>query len=223
MRGDGVAKAGDTLGPIETAPVTDGNGLVAKYQQMHWALNEMKSLVQLTGRVAHEFSNLLMVVIGNATALQFDAEARGDIKGVRRAEIIERSAERGGRLASQLLAFARNQVLRAEVRSLVRRSFSDVQSLGQAAGDSVRIRLVADKDLWDCRVDPGQLNSAILNLVLNARDAMPNGGDMTISCHNYRENLEQNTQDSKNFRGLRSDRCQGLRNWDPTGPSRQGL
>ena len=191
MRGDGVAKAGDTLGPIETAPVTDGNGLVAKYQQTHWALNEIESLVRLTGGVAHEFSNLLMVVIGNATALRLDAEARGDIKGVRRAEIIERSAERGGRLASQLLAFARNQVLRPESISAYSALSAMHELLGQAAGDSVRIRLVADKDLWDCRVDPGQLDSAILNLVLNSRDAMPNGGDITISCHNHRENLEQ--------------------------------
>ena len=54
--------------------------------------------------------------------------------------------------------------------------------LGQAAGETVRIRLLADEDLWNCRVDPGQLDSAILNLVLNARDAMPIGGNITISC-----------------------------------------
>jgi TolB-like protein len=144
----------------------------------------MESLVQLTGGVAHEFNNLLSVVLGTATALRLDAEARQDAKGIRRAKMIERSAERGGRLADQLLAFARNQILQPQSISAYGALSEVHELLGQAAGETVQVRLLADKDLWNCHVDPGQLDSAILNLVLNSRDAMPAGGHITISCHN---------------------------------------
>ena len=146
--------------------------------------NRMESLVQLTGGVAHEFNNLLSVVLGTATALRLDAEARQDAKGIRRAKMIERSAERGGRLADQLLAFARNQILQPQSISAYGALSEVHELLGQAAGETVQVRLLADKDLWNCHVDPGQLDSAILNLVLNSRDAMPAGGHITISCHN---------------------------------------
>ncbi|MGA8196406.1 MAG: ATP-binding protein, partial [Acetobacteraceae bacterium] len=151
---------------------------------------KMESLVRLTGGLAHDFNNLLTVVIGNATALRLDAEARGDAKGIRRAEMIERAAERGGRMSGQLLAFSRNQMLRPESISAYNALSAMHELLGQAAGEAVRIHLLADDDLWNCRVDPGQLDSAILNLVLNARDAMPVGGSITISCHNQTMSLE---------------------------------
>jgi TolB-like protein/ActR/RegA family two-component response regulator len=145
---------------------------------------KMESLGRLTGGVAHDFNNLLTVVLGNATALRMSAEARGDPDSVRRAEMIERAAERGGRLAGQLLAFSRNQMLRPETISVYRTLSAMHELLGQAAGDSIQVRLWSDADLWDCLVDPRQLESAILNLVLNARDAMPAGGSVEISCHN---------------------------------------
>ncbi len=69
----------------------------------------MEAVGRLTGGVAHDFNNLLTVVLGNATALRMKAEARGDSQAVRRAELIERAAERGGRLAGQLLAFSRSR------------------------------------------------------------------------------------------------------------------
>ena len=180
-------------------------------------------LVRLTGGVAHDFNNLLTVVIGNATALRLDAEARGDTKGVLRAERIERSAERGGRLAGQLLAFSRNQTLRPESLSAYSALSALYELLGQAAGETVRIRLLADKDLWNCRVDPGQLDSAILNLVLNSRDAMPIGGSITISCHNQVMSSAQVLIRQQVPRRLRSDRCHGHRNRNRAGPARQGL
>ena len=141
--------------------------------------------------MAHDFNNLLTVVIGHATALRLDAEARGDTKGARHGEIIERSAERGGRLAGQLLAFARNQVLRPESISAYGALSGMYESLALASGDTVRIRLLGDNDLWDCRVDPGQFDSAILSLVLNARDAMPAGGDIILSCHNQTKDFAE--------------------------------
>src|SRR3978361_324645 len=81
---------------------------------------KMESLGRLTGGVAHDFNNLLTVVLGNAAALRVSAEARGDAQAMRRAEMIERAAERGGRLAGQLLSFSGKQVLRPEIVSVYR-------------------------------------------------------------------------------------------------------
>jgi signal transduction histidine kinase/TolB-like protein/CheY-like chemotaxis protein len=147
---------------------------------------KMEALGRLTGGVAHDFNNLLTVVLGNATALRVSAEASGDANAARRAEMIERAAERGGRLAGQLLAYSGKQMLRPETISVYRALSAVSELLAQAAGESVRIRLDTDPGLWHCRVDPGQLESAVLNLVLNARDAMPAGGSITILCHNHR-------------------------------------
>ena len=147
---------------------------------------KMESLGRLTGGVAHDFNNLLTVVLGNATALRMNAESRGDSQGVQRAEMIERAAERGGRLAGQLLSFSRKQMLRPETISVYQILSATHPLLAQAAGESARVLLQAEPGLWNCLVDPGQLESAILNLVLNARDAMPLGGNINISCHNIR-------------------------------------
>ncbi len=147
---------------------------------------KMESLGRLTGGVAHDFNNLLTVVLGNATALRISAESRGDTHAMRRAEMIERAAERGGRVAAQLLAFSRKQVLRPETVSVYKVLAATHELLAQAAGESARVLLQAEPGLWSCLVDPGQLESAILNLVLNARDAMPVGGNITISCSNIR-------------------------------------
>ena len=146
----------------------------------------MESLGRLTGGVAHDFNNLLTVVLGNATALRVNAESRGDAAAVQRAEMIERAAERGGRLAGQLLSFSRKQMLRPETISVYQILSATHPLLAQAAGESARVLLQAEPGLWNCLVDPGQLESAILNLVLNSRDAMPLGGNIDISCHNIR-------------------------------------
>ena len=149
-------------------------------------VQKMESLGRLTAGVAHDFNNLLTVVLGNAAALRIGAEARGDAEAIRRAELIERAAERGGRLAGQLLAFSGKQMLRPETTSAYRVISSMTDMLAQVAGESVRIRLHAAESLWKCRVDPGQLEAAILNLVLNARDAMPDGGNVVIICENQK-------------------------------------
>ncbi|MDR3529184.1 MAG: ATP-binding protein [Rhodopila sp.] len=146
----------------------------------------MEALGRLTGGVAHDFNNLLTVVLGNATALRVSAEAHGDGHAVRRAEMIERAAERGGRLAGQLLAFSRKQMLRPETISVYDVISSTHELLAQAAGETMQVVLHTEQGLWNCYVDPGQLEAAILNLVLNARDAMPVGGNITISCSNAR-------------------------------------
>ncbi len=155
-------------------------------QDERYKSQKMEALGRLTGGIAHDFNNLLTVVLGNATALRVGAEARGDLQGAQRAETIERAAERGGRLASQLLAFSRKQMLRPETVSAYRVISAMIDLLTMASGDTVRIRLQADRGLWNCRIDVGQLESAILNLVLNAREAMPDGGNVAIECQNHK-------------------------------------
>jgi signal transduction histidine kinase/TolB-like protein/CheY-like chemotaxis protein len=155
-------------------------------QGARFQAQKMESLGRLTGGVAHDFNNLLTVVLGNATALRINAESRGDAQAVQRAEMIERAAERGGRLAGQLLSFSRKQMLRPETISVYQILSATHPLLAQAAGESARVLLQAEPGLWNCLVDPGQLESAVLNLVLNARDAMPLGGNIDISCHNTR-------------------------------------
>jgi signal transduction histidine kinase/TolB-like protein/FixJ family two-component response regulator len=191
MKADAATRLGVAFKANDPAPASadddwraGGRQQPAQTGEAFHQAQKMESLARLTGGLAHDFNNLLTVVIGNATALRLDAEARGDAKSIRRAESIERAAERGGRLAGQLLAFSRNQMLRPESLSAYGALSAMHELLGQAAGEIVRIRLLADKGLWNCRVDRGQLDSAVLNLVLNARDAMPTGGNITISCHN---------------------------------------
>lgn len=147
---------------------------------------KMEALGRLTGGIAHDFNNLLTVVLGNATALRVGAEARGDLQAAQRAEMIERAAERGGRLASQLLAYSRKQLLRPETVSAYRVISAMIDLLAMASGEVVRIRIQADRGLWNCRIDAGQFESAILNLVLNAREAMPDGGNVVIECRNHK-------------------------------------
>jgi signal transduction histidine kinase/TolB-like protein/FixJ family two-component response regulator len=179
--GGAVRDAASPPALIETASLTEAAN---EAESSRLQVQKMESLGRLTGGVAHDFNNLLTVVLGNATALRMGAETRGDSDGVRRAEMIERAAERGGRLAGQLLAFSRNQMLRPETISVYQVISAMHELLGQAAGESVRVLLMADADIWNCRVDRGQLESTILNLVLNARDAMAMGGSVAISCHN---------------------------------------
>ncbi len=164
------------------------SGSVGSAKPVEKAVHEhnMESLGRVAAGVAHDFNNLLTVVLGNAASLRAHAEACGDTPAAQRAEVIERAAERGGRLAGQLLAFSRKQILRPETVSAYRVIAATHDLLAQAAGEKARVLLHADPGLWNCRVDPGQLESAILNLVLNARDAMPAGGNITISCHNER-------------------------------------
>src|ERR1700712_4018563 len=118
---------------------------------------KMEALGRLTGGVAHDFNNLLTVVLGNAAALRMSAETRGDAQAMRRAEMIERAAERGGRLAGQLLAFSRKQMLRPEIVSVYRVLSAIHELLAQAAGESARVLIHAEPGLRNCLVDPGQL------------------------------------------------------------------
>jgi signal transduction histidine kinase len=142
---------------------------------------KMESVGQLTGGVAHDFNNLLTVVSGNLELI----EAAADNGKVRQyAAAARRAADRGATLTAQLLAFSRRQRLHPK---LVRASelICEFQGLiRQAIGGGCELKLRTDEQLWLCHVDPSLLETAILNLALNGRDAMPDGGVLEIETRN---------------------------------------
>jgi signal transduction histidine kinase/CheY-like chemotaxis protein len=139
----------------------------------------MEAIGQLTGGVAHDFNNLLTIIQGNLELL------RKHIQTKRAADILtaaDRGAQRGAQLVASLLAFARRQMLRPEIidpNQLIR-EFSDL--IQRAVGDAVELHLVLHPTAGFCCVDPAQFQAALLNLAVNARDAMLDGGSLTIEC-----------------------------------------
>ena len=155
-------------------------------EQLHQA-QKMEAIGQLTGGVAHDFNNLLTVILGNLGTLSRHilAEAPAEEARLRRAvDLATRGAQRAAVLTSQLLSFARRQPLNpkpTDVNQLVTR-LSDL--IHRALGEDIEVRTVLDPDLWRTELDPHQLESALLNLAVNARDAMPQGGKLTIDTAN---------------------------------------
>jgi CheY-like chemotaxis protein len=141
----------------------------------------MEIIGQMTGGVAHDFNNLLTAVLGNLEL----AIRRGSDEGIRRYLLgATQAAQRGAKLTAQLLAFSRTQRLQTEPIDLN----SIVTAMGdiifRTIGATVRIETILEKDLWRATADPSQLESVILNLAVNARDAMPNGGRLTVATAN---------------------------------------
>ena len=157
---------------------------IAERRQVEAALQQaqkMEVIGQMTGGVAHDFNNLLTAVLGNLEL----ALRRGTDEGIRRyLEGATHAAQRGAKITSQLLAFSRTQRLQTEpidLNSIVTR-MGDL--LLRTIGATVQIKTVLENNLWQATADPSQMESVILNLALNARDAMPNGGRLTISTAN---------------------------------------
>jgi len=138
---------------------------------------KMEALGQLTGGIAHDFNNLLTVVIGSAELLREAADRERQLVLV---DTIIRASERGSELARRLLAFARRQPL-APTAIDVNRLVKGMESLlGQTLGEHIEIRVVPEAELRPALVDAGQLETAVLNLAINARDAMPAGGRISF-------------------------------------------
>jgi PAS domain S-box-containing protein len=166
--------------------VTERHEARAKLQRAQDQLaqsQKMEALGQLTGGIAHDFNNMLMVVSGNAQILK---ERLRDARHLRSVEAIELAAARGETLTRQLLAFSRRQALNPMVVSLRQRlaEFRDLL-VSSARGD---IALVIDigRSIWPVAVDVHELELALINLVVNARDAMPDGGTIVITAKNTR-------------------------------------
>lgn len=143
---------------------------------------KMQAVGQLAGGIAHDFNNLLTVILGQAeligsVMLENDA-ARARLKEIKEA------AERATGLTGQLLAFSRRQVLQTKVLDLNTVVGNMNQMLARLIGGSIDLSFIAQPGLWPVKVDPGQIAQVLMNLVVNARDAMPEGGRLTIETRN---------------------------------------
>jgi signal transduction histidine kinase len=151
----------------------------AALAQVH-EMQKVESLGQLTGGVAHDFNNLLMAVLGNLELLHKLVPA--DPKARHLIEAAIQAAERGTTLTKRLLAFARRQELKPEAVHIPQLVDNMVEMLSRSLGPATQISTEFEADIPSIRVDPNQLELALLNLALNARDAMPLGGRLTISA-----------------------------------------
>ena len=142
----------------------------------------MDAVGQLTGGVAHDFNNILTVITGTIGILREAVADQPQLVTI--ADLIDEAAERGANLTKHLLAFARKQPLQPleiDVNALVLES---AKLLHPTLGKHIEIAPLLAEDAWTALVDPSQLTTAVLNLALNARDAMPNGGKLTIETGN---------------------------------------
>ena len=143
---------------------------------------KMEAVGQLTGGIAHDFNNLLMIIGGSLDML--GRRLPSDHKTGRLFEAACQAVARGAKLNEQLLAFSRRQELRAEVICVDDLIPSFEHLLDRAVGEAVSVKIERAPQVWFCRTDPHQLETAILNLAINARDAMPEGGILTLSTQN---------------------------------------
>ncbi len=157
---------------------------IKRIEQQLIQAQKMEAVGQLTGGVAHDFNNLLAVILGNLELL--DERLEGDASSRDLAQRAVQSAERGAMLIQHLLAFSRKQTLQPEVTDLNKLVPGMTQLLRRTLGETIEIETVLAAGLWHTLVDRGQLESALLNLALNARDAISGNGKLTIETANAR-------------------------------------
>lgn len=138
----------------------------------------LEAVGQLTGGIAHDFNNLLTVVLGGADALIDDESVAGEARDM--AAMIAEAAERGAELTHRLLAFARRQPLEPKAINLAERLHGLEPLLSRTLGENISMSVRPAEGAPVAEVDPGQYDNAVLNLAINARDAMPKGGTLTI-------------------------------------------
>jgi len=147
---------------------------------------KMEALGQLTGGIAHDFNNLLQVIVGYVDILAVGLENPDSDRARlgRATDNIRQAAERATTLTQQLLAFARKQRLEGRAVNLNTLVEGMGEMVARSVGEAVKVELDLAEGLWNCRVDPTQAEVAILNVLINARDAMPEGGTVRITTEN---------------------------------------
>jgi signal transduction histidine kinase/CheY-like chemotaxis protein len=148
---------------------------------------KLDAIGHLTGGVAHDFNNLLTIIIGNLETAQRQLESWVDgaqIKLARRIDNAMHGAQRAATLTKRLLAFSRQQPLNPTALDVNRMLNSLSDFLRRALGEDIALEIVGGGGVWPVEVDAGELETAILNLAVNARDAMPGGGKLTIEANN---------------------------------------
>ena len=143
----------------------------------------LESLGRLTGGVAHDFNNILQVIAGSETLLRMLLAKEPNPRLERSLDSIRRAAGHGAALTQQLLAYARRQPLNNVVLDLPQYLQASGEMLRDAVGADIHLSLHMAHDLWPVSVDPAQLDAVLLNLAVNARDAMPDGGNLAVSAY----------------------------------------
>src|SRR5581483_3764361 len=143
---------------------------------------KMEAVGRLAGGIAHDFNNLLMVISGYSEFLLERLGAEPHLRGP--AQEIASAAERASSLTRQLLAFSRKQMLAPRIVSLNDIATENLRMLTRMIGEDIDLVLAPGKNLWPVRADAGQIEQVIMNLAVNARDAMPSGGKLTIETCN---------------------------------------
>jgi PAS domain S-box-containing protein len=177
--------AGELIGYAKiTRDISERKKTQEKFLQIQRQLAEsqkLDALGQLTGGVAHDFNNLLMIIGGNIHTVR--KEITGE-KSIRALRAIETASERAATLTRQLLTFARRQNVQPQPIALAERLASIRDVLNSGLGSAVSLAIDVADDVWTILVDPTEFETALLNLVVNARDAMPDGGSVVISATN---------------------------------------
>jgi signal transduction histidine kinase len=154
-------------------------------EALHQA-QKMEAVGQLTGGVAHDFNNLLTVVSANLEIIEgaLEHEQLDRTRLLKLTRAARRATQRGEELTRQLLAFARRQVLRAEIVDINQLIIDFVPFIHQSVGDTVAVETNLEPGILSCQLDPAQFETTLLNVAVNARDAMPSGGTLRIETAN---------------------------------------
>ena len=183
---DAIYEEGELVGFAKiTRDITERRRASEQLEQTQRALfqaQKMEALGKLTGGVAHDFNNVLQVLRGNLELLE-SRHGRDGWSAERLSNAID-AVDRGATLAAQLLAFGRQQPLAPVVINPARQLRAMDDLLRRALGEAIEIESVVAGGLWNIAVDPHQLENVILNLAINARDAMPEGGKLTLELSN---------------------------------------
>ncbi len=196
-RKNGEVFPGQIVGALIKGPKGDNAGILSLIRDMTFEqkredtrlkTQRLEAIGQLTGGVAHDFNNLLTIITGNLELLEdYVADPRG-LDNLKRAQ---GAAEAGARLTSRLLTFARRRRLEPQVVDLNEQVRAMLELLTRTLGENIQLSTRLAYDLWKTRIDQSEIESAILNLAINARDAMSNGGKLIIETSNV--TLDQDT------------------------------
>src|SRR4029077_19262372 len=191
---DPVYEGGNLVGFAKiTRDITERREAQLKLEQMQQQLaqsQKLDALGQLTGGVAHDFNNLLMIISGSLHTLR--KGINDDPRLQRALSAIEAASKRGAALTSQLLTFARRQSLNPQAIDVTDRIDAVRAVLDTGVGGAVALRFDLDRSVWPVMVDVAEFETALVNLVINARDAMPDGGTIAITTHNTTLSEEAN-------------------------------
>ncbi|HBA70782.1 MAG: hypothetical protein A2X82_13090 [Geobacteraceae bacterium GWC2_55_20] len=186
IRGKNVTYKGRDVRVIEFRDITSRKRAEAEHEKLQLQLNQaqkLESVGRLAGGVAHEFNNKLMVIMGSAELAHMHIHDHERL--FRYLNEITRAAEYSRDITAQLLAFSRKNLTIAQVVNPNRIIEETVKTLPRLIGEQVRCTFLLADNVWSIRIDPVQLDQIIMNMAVNARDAMPDGGDFSIATCNH--------------------------------------